>query len=180
MSTDYGFDWGGSFSILPAIWAALQASTLFHVIKWFLILYSLVLVADVVMLLFMRGIGENLKVQLYGATRPLIKKNEAASKWRGIERHLESDNPSHYKVAVLEADQFADSLLRESGFDGENMGERLANMHPGQLQSYEGLKDAHLIRNRIVNEPAFTLDREQAREQLEKYRALLLELELFS
>ncbi|MGB4833807.1 MAG: hypothetical protein WBP40_02125, partial [Candidatus Moraniibacteriota bacterium] len=86
----------------------------------------------------------------------------------------------HYKVAILEADHFADSLLKESGFDGENMSERLANMHPGQLQSYQGLSEAHTIRNRIVNEPAFTLDREQAKDYLEKYKALLVELELFS
>ncbi len=178
MSTE--FDALGVIGLVPALWNIISQSALFAVLKAFLIIYSLVMLANVTMLLLMRGITGNLKVQLYGTTRPLIKKNEATKKWESIEHRLESENLSHYKVAILEADHFADELLRESGFDGENMSERLANMHPGQLQSYAGLAEAHAIRNRIVNEPAFTLDREQARDYLEKYKALLVELELFS
>jgi len=178
MSTE--FDALGFLGMVPAIWAFVVDSALFTVLKFFLIIYSLVLIANTVMLLLMRGVAENLKVQMYGTTRPLIKKNEATSKWQAVERRLESDNPSHYKAAVLEADQFCDELLKESGFDGENMSERLANMHPGQLQSYDGLRTAHETRNRIVNEPAFTLDRAEAEDLLAKYKALLVELELFS
>ncbi len=178
MSTD--FDALGFIGMVPAIWAIVSESAVFAVLKFFLIVYSLVLIANTLMLLLMRGVTENLKVQMYGTARPLIKKNEAAARWRALENRLESDNPSHYKAAVLEADHFADELLKESGFDGENMGERLANMNPGQLQSYAGLKAAHEIRNRIVNEPAFTVDQGEAKDLLEKYKALLVELELFS
>ncbi|MFZ1654802.1 MAG: hypothetical protein WAT84_03160 [Candidatus Moraniibacteriota bacterium] len=178
MSTE--FDALGAIGMIPAIWSIVSQSAVFTVLKVFLVVYSLVLIADVILLVLMRGVTGNLKVQIYGTARPLIRKNEATKKWESIERRLESDNPSHYKVAILEADHFADSLLKESGFDGENMSERLANMHPGQLQSYQGLSEAHAIRNRIVNEPAFTLDREQAQDILEKYKGLLIELELFS
>ncbi len=178
MSTE--FDALGVIGMAPAIWSIITQTALFTLIKAFLIIYSLVMLANVTMLLLMRGVTGNLKVQLYGTTRPIIKKNEATKKWESVEHRLDSDNPSHYKVAILEADHFADELLRESGFDGENMSERLANMHPGQLQSYAGLSEAHAIRNRIVNEPTFTLDREQAKDYLEKYKGLLIELELFS
>lgn len=178
MSTE--FDTLGIISMVPAIWSIVSQSAVFTVLKIFLIVYSLVLIADVILLLLMRGVTGNLKVQLYGTARPLIRKNEATKKWESIERRLESDNASHFKVAILEADHFADDLLKESGFDGENMSERLANMHPGQLQSYAGLAEAHTIRNRIVNEPAFALDRSEAKDYLEKYKALLVELELFS
>ncbi len=178
MSTE--FDALGFIGMVPAIWSLVSQAAVFTVLKVFLIVYSLVLIADIVLLLLMRGVTGNLKLQLYGTTRPLIRKNEASKKWESVERRLESDNPSHYKVAILEADHFCDDLLKESGFDGENMSERLAHMHSGQLQSYAGLSEAHAIRNRIVNEPTFTLDREQAKEYLEKYKGLLIELELFS
>lgn len=174
------FDALGFLGMAPAIWAIISQSALFIVLKAFLIIYSVVMLANVTMLLLMRGVTGNLKVQLYGTTRPIIKKNEATKKWESIEHRLESDNASHYKVAILEADHFADNLLSESGFDGENMSERLANMQPGQLQSYVGLSEAHAIRNRIVNEPAFTLTRSEAQDYLEKYKGLLIELELFS
>lgn len=178
MSTD--LDALGLIGMVPAVWDIVSQTAVFAVLKAFLIIYSIVMIANVVMLLMMRGVTENLKVQMYGTTRPIIKKSEAVKKWDSVERRLESDNPSHYKVAILEADHFADELLKESGFDGENMSERLANIHPGQLQSYENLSQAHAIRNRIVNEPAFTLDRAEAEEILEKYKGLLIELELFS
>lgn len=178
MSTE--FDALGVIGMAPAIWNIITQTALFTLIKAFLIIYSLVMIANVTMLLLMRGVTGNLKVQLYGTTRPIIKKSEAIKKWESVERRLESDNASHYKVAVLEADHFCDDLLKESGFDGENMSERLANIHPGQLQSYQGLSEAHAVRNRIVNEPTFTLDREQAKDYLEKYKGLLVELELFS
>ncbi len=178
MSTE--FDALGFIGMVPAIWNIITQSAIFSLIKAFLVIYSLVMIANVVMLLLMRGVTGNLKVQLYGTTRPIIKKSEATKKWESVERRLDSDNASHYKVAILEADHFCDDLLKESGFDGENMSERLANIHPGQLQSYVGLSEAHSIRNRIVNEPTFTLDREQAKDYLEKYKGLLIELELFS
>lgn len=178
MSTE--FDALGFIGMVPAIWNIITQSAIFSLIKAFLVIYSLVMIANVVMLLLMRGVTGNLKVQLYGTTRPIIKKSEATKKWESVERRLDSDNASHYKVAILEADHFCDDLLKESGFDGENMSERLANIHPGQLQSYAGLSEAHSIRNRIVNEPTFTLDREQAKDYLEKYKGLLIELELFS
>lgn len=178
MNTD--FDALGMIGMAPEVWAIVRESAIFTVLKFFLIIYSVVLIANTVLLLLMRGVTENLKVQVYGTTRPLIKKDEAAARWRALENRLESDTPSHYKAAILEADQFADELLKESGFDGENMGERLAGIHPGQLQSYDGLKAAHEIRNRIVNETAFTLDHGEAKDLLEKYKALLIELELFS
>lgn len=176
MSTD--FDVLNLLGFLPVVWAVFQSSWIFTVIKWFLILYTIVLLVDVVLLLLMRGITENLKVQLYGTTRPILSKNKAIERWQGIVERLRSDNPSQYKVAVLEADQFADEVLRESGYSGVNMGERLSGIQPGQLVAYEALKSAHEIRNRIVNEPNFMVTRDQAEALLEQYKKLLVELEL--
>lgn len=178
MSTD--FNLLSVLGILPILWEIIQGSWVFAVLKWFLMLYTIVLIIDVVLLVLLRGVTENLKTQLYGTARPLLSKNKAEERWRGIERRLESDNPSQYKVAVLEADQFADEVLRESGYDGANMGERLSGIEPGQLASYEALKSAHEMRNRIVREQNFAIDREEARDLLDQYKKLFVELELFA
>lgn len=178
MSTD--IDFLGFLGLLPLIWDVIRHSLVFAALKWFLVIYTLVLIVDVVLLVALRGVTENLKVQLYGTTRPILSKNKTAVRFEAIEKRLASDNPSQYKVAVLEADQFADEVLRESGYDGANMAERLAGIHPGQLASYEALRSAHEVRNRIVNDPNFTLDRAQAEELLTKYRSLFAELELLS
>jgi hypothetical protein len=176
MSTD--FDLLSLFGILPVVWEVISQSLLFAVLKWFLIIYTIVLFVDVVILLTQRGVTENLKLQFYGTARPLLSKNKAAERFHAIERRLESDNPSQYKAAILEADQFADEVLKESGYDGANMGERLASINPGQLISYDVIKSAHEVRNRIVNEPNFSLSQDEAQHLLEQYKQLFAELEL--
>lgn len=176
MSTDLT----GLLGLLPAIWDVFQESWVFAFIKWFLIVYTVVLLVDVVLLLMLRGVVDNLKVSLYGTTRPLLSKNKALERWQGIEQRLQSDNPSQYKVAILEADQFADALLAESGYAGSNMGERLASVHPGQIASYESLKAAHEVRNRIVREQNFAVSREEAKVLLDQYKQFFIELELLA
>lgn len=178
MSTD--FDLLTVLGFLPVVWDVFRESWIFAVGKWFLMIYSIVLLVDVVLLVLMRGVTENLKVQLYGTTRPILSKNKAAARFEAIAKRLESGNPSQYKVAILEADQFADEVLRESGYAGANMAERLAGIEPGQLTSYEALKSAHEVRNRIVNEQNFAIDRAEAEELLSHYKALFMELELLS
>lgn len=178
MSTD--FNLLNVFGVLPLVWSVIEQSWVFTVVKWFLMLYTTVLIIDVVLLVLLRGVTENLKMQLYGTTRPILSKNKTEERWRGIERRLTSDNPSQYKVAVLEADQFADEVLRESGYAGANMGERLAGIVPGQLQSYEALKAAHEVRNRIVREQNYAVDHDQAETLLNQYKQLFVELELLA
>lgn len=178
MSTD--FNLLSLFGILPVVWEVVNQSLLFAVLKWFLMIYTIVLLINVVILLTQRGVTENLKVQLYGTTRPIISKNKAKERFEAITRRLASNNASQYKAAVLEADQFADEVLKESGYEGANMGERLNGIEPGQLLSYEALKSAHAVRNRIVNEPNFALSREEAEELLDQYKKLFVELEMLS
>ena len=92
MSTE--FDALGVISMVPAIWAIISQSMVFGVLKVFLILYSVVMIANVVMLLLMRGITGNLKLQPYGTTRPPIKKNEATKKWQPVEQRHASGSPA--------------------------------------------------------------------------------------
>lgn len=178
MSTD--FDLLNVLGIIPIAWEVIRQSLIFTVVQWFLIVYASVLLIDIFLLLITRGVTENLKMQLYGTARPILSKNKASQRFLEIEQRLESGNASQYKAAVLEADHFADEVLKESGYAGSNMGERLAGIHPGQLTSYEALKSAHTVRNRIVNEPNFALTREEAADLLKHYRAFFEELELFS
>lgn len=169
----------GILSFLGTLFSAVTNSALFTVIKWFLIIYTIVLFVDVILLLLLRGVTANFKVQLYGTERPLVSKGGIMKRWEKITARLESGNSSQYKVAVLEADHLADELLAGSGYTGKNMGERLSSIHQGQLESLENLKEAHALRNRIVNEPEFSVSREEAEKLLEAYQRFFVELELF-
>jgi len=76
-------------------------------------------------------------------------------------------------VAVIEADAVIDDLIRRMGYKGENMGERLAAINPGQIENIDELKEAHAVRNRIVHEENFRLVKDQAEEAMRCYENFL-------
>lgn len=158
----------------------LEHSFLFAALKFFLFVYTAVLLVDVILLLYFHGFTGDLKQALYGASnRPLLTKGSFVKRWEGILSRLQSKNPSQYKVVILEADALADEMLAQMGYGGENMAEKLKEVWGGHLESRDLLAEAHEIRNRIVHEQDFTLSREDAEHWLENYKKYFEELELF-
>lgn len=72
---------------------------------------------------------------------------------------------SDWKIAVIEADKTLDQLLKQKGFSGSSLGERLKEMVPADLPDiYEEVWEAHKIRNQIVHEPDFEVSQSEARQ----------------
>jgi len=157
----------------------LATSIVVKAIKFFLFVYVVVLFADIVMLLILRGVSGNIKQSLFGTTRPLISRSKAIIRWEKILERLKGENPSQYKVALLEADAFAEEILTGMGHTGETMADKFEAIHPGQIESREKLMQAHQIRNRIIHEADFSLTREEAQSYLDFYEAFFREMELF-
>jgi hypothetical protein len=112
-------------------------------LKFFLFVYVLVLLVDIVILLILRGVSTDLKKTLFGAERPLIRRSTIITRWEKILSRLQDGNPSQYKVALLEADAFADEILSGIGYKGTTMAEKIASIHEGQLETRNALAEAH-------------------------------------
>ncbi|OIP60038.1 MAG: hypothetical protein AUK19_00910 [Candidatus Moranbacteria bacterium CG2_30_45_14] len=170
-------------SLINGLWknsvSFYSTSVFVSAIKFFLFVYVVVLFADIVMLLMLRGISSDIKKTLYGAKRPILSKSKAIVRFETILARLESENPSQYKVAILEADAFAEEILAGIGYEGETMAEKLETVHEGQIESKALLVEAHLIRNRIVHEADFSLSYEETKKWLDAYLAFFHEVELF-
>lgn len=173
------FDISSLTAVIVAVFQTIQSSALFTALVWFLGSYAVVLFADVVMLLILRDIPGDLKKTLYGAARPLVAQSKFQRRWSGIEARLRTGNPSQYKAAVLETDTLAEEMLSGIGFEGSNMGERLSAVREGQIVALGDLRAGHATRNRIIQDPAFALSREEAEAVLGRYRKFFEELELF-
>lgn len=156
-----------------------DGSVLFVTLKFFLFVYVGVLFADIVLLFILKGLSADLKTALYGTERPLTSKNTLIKRFEAIRARLESENPSQYKVALLEADAFADEILDSIGYKGATMTEKLQGVEGGQLQTKEILAAAHEVRNQIVHDAKFTLSREEAEKHLASYEKFFDEVELF-
>lgn len=157
----------------------LSRSFVFSALKFFLFVYVAVLFTNIVILLMLRGLSGDLQKTLFGAERPLISRSATIKRWEKILARLEGGNPSQYKVAVLEADAFADEILAGIGYKGATMAEKFEHIHPGQLETKDDIMEAHQVRNRIVHETDFVISQEDARKCLESYRKFFDEVELF-
>ena len=165
------------FDTMTNVFATANDSTFFFIVKIIIAIYVSILIADIVLIIILEGFGADLRKAFKGVDLP-VSKRKYAYRWQQIEKRLESENPSHYKVAVLEADRFADEVLQHVGYEGSNMGERLASLTPAQFVRIEDLKEAHAIRNKIVHEEDFTLERDEARRILAIYEDFFKDVEL--
>src|SRR3989338_3897983 len=59
------------------------------------------------------------------ALKNLIGKAPRNERWEKILKYFDSDNPSDWKLAILEADTLLDELVTRTGYQGDNLGEKL-------------------------------------------------------
>lgn len=98
-------------------------------------------------------------------------------RWFDVERHVASDRPNDWKLAIIEADIMLGDALKEKGYAGLSIGDQLKSMSPMQFTSLQDAWDAHRIRNRIAHEGSdFVLTQNIAREAMVKYERALKEL----
>jgi hypothetical protein len=157
-------------------------SPAFSVLKFILGIYTVVVLADIILLLIQRGLSGDIRDTLIGMNIPpelSTRKNKLKKKWEKIKSRLESKNESEYKVAIIEADNVIDDLIARMGYDGNNMAERLDSINPGQIDNIEDLRVAHKVRNRIIHEDGFKLSLEETKNVLGYYEKFLDEFDVF-
>lgn len=98
-------------------------------------------------------------------------------RWENIVKRFSLGDDANMKLAIIEADNLMDEILKLMSLPGENMGERMKQFEKHELASIDQLWEAHKLRNRIVHEPGLRLMHEEAQKALEGYEAALKELE---
>ena len=94
-----------------------------------------------------------------------------------LQTHLESSNPNDWKLAIIEADILLDDLLKQRGYAGLSLGDRLKSISPTALHSLDDSWQAHKVRNQIAHAGAdFVLTQKIARETITQYRRVFAEL----
>ena len=104
---------------------------------------------------------------------------KAFKKWNKIIKKLESNKESEYKLAVIEADNLLDDALKNIGYKGETVKEKLEQLEPAILPNIDEVRQAHQIRNDIVYDPDYQLTLDRATKVLDIYEKAFRSLELF-
>ena len=92
-------------------------------------------------------------------------------------KHSASDSPNDWKLAIIEADIILDEILKDAGYAGTSLGERLKSISPTQLQSLDDAWQAHKVRNQIAHAGSdFVLTKKLAEDTIKQYRRVFYEL----
>lgn len=98
------------------------------------------------------------------------------AQWEAVLSKAVTGKVESMRLAVIEADALTDTVLKNSGYEGENLAERLARVLPSEVKSVEGVWAAHRLRNDLVHTPGFVLTAEAAKAALDVYEAFLKEV----
>lgn len=94
------------------------------------------------------------------------------SQWLSIESGLKRENPASYHLTVLNADKLLDKALRERGFKGETMGERM-KIAKDVWSNANAVWSAHKLRNHIAHETDARVSYDDARVALAGFKQAL-------
>lgn len=104
---------------------------------------------------------------------PIAEAEPKNERWERVVEHISSNNPSDWRLAILECDILLDDVLDQEGFFGNTVGEKLKN---AQFSTLNNAWEAHKIRNAIAHEGAdFTLTQREARRVVGLYESVFRE-----
>jgi hypothetical protein len=91
-----------------------------------------------------------------------------------------SEKPNDWKLAIIEADIVLDETLKQKGYMGVSLGERLKSVTGTQMSTINDAWEAHKIRNRIAHDGAdFVLTKRIADETISRYLRVFEELGIY-
>lgn len=111
-----------------------------------------------------------------------IKNNEfkkfIQEKWAEIKAQSEKGDMVHWKLSIIEADKLIDTVLKELGFVGNTMGERLKTVTEKDLPCINSLWQVHNLRNNLVHTSDFTINQNQAMKAISIFERALKEFKV--
>jgi hypothetical protein len=106
---------------------------------------------------------------------PTLDVDRYRSQWLGIESQLKREDTASYHLTVLNADKLLDKALKERGFRGETMGERMRSAKT-TWSNANAAWGAHKLRNQIAHEHDVRVTYDDARRALSGFKQALKDL----
>jgi hypothetical protein len=97
-------------------------------------------------------------------------------RWQNILKKFNPTSQDSRHLAVIEADSLVDEVLKQLGFTGEHMADRLSRLNPQEVPTVERVWRAHRLRNDIVHAPGYVAAPESAQNALADYESFLTEI----
>lgn len=100
-------------------------------------------------------------------------------RWEKIQEHVASENPSEWRLAIIEADVLLDEVVTKMGYRGDTLGEKLKQVVRGDMATLDNAWEAHKIRNQVAHEGSdFILTKREAKRVVELYASVFNEFKV--
>lgn len=98
------------------------------------------------------------------------------ARWERVRELANTQNESDWRLAILEADIMLDDLLKQQGYRGDSIGERLRDANPLQFSTLDLAWQAHKVRNEVAHAgEGFHLSEREANATIDLYRRVFEE-----
>lgn len=105
--------------------------------------------------------------------------NQIYERWQDILKHSESENPSDWRFAIIEADILLDELLDQLRLPGNTIGDKLKAVEPSDFLTLDNAWEAHKARNQIAHQGSnFLLNQHETRRIIALYASVFKEFGL--
>lgn len=100
-----------------------------------------------------------------------VTEDKISAGWQRVSEMVKASSPSSLRQAVVEADKIFDAALKYL-VQGEMMGERLKNAKElfRDRDVYQGVWEAHKVRNALVHEESYEPPYYVTKEMVEKFK----------
>lgn len=100
-------------------------------------------------------------------------------KWKLVLDHMNSNDASKWKLAILEADIILNDLLNTLNLPGDGVGEKLKAVDKNDFTNLDAAWEAHKIRNAIAHEGSdFLVSEREAKRVIGLYQKVFEEFEI--
>ncbi len=125
-----------------------------------------------------RGLGGPAASKTSGSRRAgTLDTQQVSQQWSEIQTKIGLGGSSHFASAIVAADRLLDHVLRQKGYTGDTMGERLKNARDDMSSfAYQNAWQAHKLRNQLVHEMGIEIMSYQAKEAIGQYESALRDL----
>jgi len=111
-------------------------------------------------------------------SRPYFGMKKWVRHWEKIKERLDSGLESDAKLSLLEADSMLNDVLKNMGYEGNNLTERLEKLTTGILPNLDEVLEAHKIRNNVVHDPSYKIEINEIKKILDIYEKAFVSLDV--
>ena len=104
---------------------------------------------------------------------------EKNDKWEQIIKYANSENPSDWRQAIIEADVMLEELVRTLGYEGASLGEMLKSVEKDEFLTVEDAWQAHKVRNAVAHSGGdFQLNERETKRVIALFEKVFKEFEV--